>query len=239
MNRKIKIGLIDGLPFRTFNSVITVDNPEINYPWDSELFGVPDYRAHADEMIGVIRKENSDSEILVFPFYPKFNSARKNYILIAKNLAKAIDSKCQIICICLEVLDTKYLSAELLKTYKHAHERGIIICVSAGNNKPFLNPLIHKKYTIPVIGITKNIQIWQHPEYLKGQALNAVSVYSNRYGKANFTNKTSCSTATAAFAGCLSYLIKENSSKNSLSEVQNLFKKNTNEKNHHITFFNI
>lgn len=239
MYKNTKIGLIDGLPFRMLKNMRVIPISGIKYPWDSELFGVPDYRAHADEMIAVIGNENPNSEILVFPFYPKFKSAKANYGLIAQNLENAISHQCQVICICLEVLGVNYLSADLSKIYKKAYEKGIYVCVSAGNHRPFRNPLIHNKYTIPVTGMNGSSKASKPPKYKKSRIHLSVGVGIKNENNSYFNDeKISCSRATAIFAGCLSKSFKKNKATNSPIEFENYFKEHAHETNHFFNFFN-
>ena len=196
-----KVALIDGLPLYIDASYKVVHNDAIQYSWDSDFFGIPEYRLHGMKMARTILKENSKAEILIFPFFPFYNSVFKNYRLLAKSIIKAVDYNCDIICLCLEVLSVNYLSSEMLNAYKYAYNNEVIICVSAGNNRLFKNPLIHKKYTTPVLGLMEEEK------------------FKNDHGKSSFkfmsydeidpfleikNKKMNCSMATAFFCGWLS-----------------------------------
>ncbi|MFP2996638.1 hypothetical protein ABN763_12035 [Spongiivirga sp. MCCC 1A20706] len=196
-----KIALIDGFPCSTHERVTVYHHPKITYSWDSDFFGVPEFRRHADKMIGVIKAENANTDILVFPFYPKHESNTKNLALLAKNIEQAIEHQCTIICICLEVVKGKSLPHVLSRVYKKAKGNGIIVCVSAGNDAPFLNPLIDKKYTIPIIGTAIDGKI---PDHLKIKSTTPVFGFSVFGGTDEKPDRINCSIATARFCGYLS-----------------------------------
>ena len=201
MKGKIKIALIDGLPYCIPKGVKVFYLPEISYPWDSELFGVPEFRNHGKKMLKIIADENPKADVILYPFYPKFKSVFKNYQLLAISIFHAVNAGCQIISMALEVLGAKYLSAEMLKAYRYAYENKVIICVSAGNNNPLNNPLIHKKYTLPIIGLTKKGKI---PEKYINNDSNLKFCYGIYGGDINFNSleneRVSCSIATARFS---------------------------------------
>lgn len=214
MDRKVvskdraKIALIDGLPLSVDSGFKVVSNNSIKYSWDSDFFGIPEYRMHGSKMLKAILKENLNAQIIVFPFYPKFNSVYKNYKILAENIEKAVDYNCGIICLCLEVLSVNYLSSEMLKAYKYAYENRVVICVSAGNNRPFKNPLIHKKYTIPILGFMRDEKFknnYNKPNF-RFISYNQIDLFLEMKSK-----KINCSLATALFCGWLS--VKTNSLK--------------------------
>ncbi|NER17748.1 S8 family serine peptidase [Spongiivirga citrea] len=204
---KPKIALIDGFPRSTYEQVRVHHHPQITYSWDSDFFGVPEFRRHADKMIRVIKSENVNADILVFPFYPKYESNMKNLALLAKNIERAIEHQCSIICICLEVIKGKSLPHALRRVYKKARENGITICISAGNDSPFLNPLIHEKYTIPIVGTTIDGTI---PNHLSIKPTTKTLGFSIFGGTAEKPARISCSTATARFSAYLSKKMTEN-----------------------------
>ncbi len=198
---KPRIALIDGQPFSRFKDVLIVNNTQVSYSWDSDFYGVPEFRIHSDKMIQMIRLKNKDAEILVFPFYPKYESTLKNLRLLANNIEQAIDNKCTIICICLEVIKGKNIPLSLRAALKRAWKNDVIIGVSAGNDAPFSNPLIHVKYTIPIIGTAINGKI---PDHLEIKPTTKVFGFSMFGGMNEKPDRINCSIATARFCGYLS-----------------------------------
>ncbi len=191
-------------------------------------------------MLNIIREENPDAEITVYPFYPKFNSVRKDYHLMAKSIEKAVDHKSDVICICLEVVGAKYLSADMLKVYKYASCQGIVICVSAGNNRPFLNPLIHKKYTIPIIGLTRDNEIPIHLKPENIETIFGIGVYGGRNHEAEQADeKIYCSAATARFAALLSKVLTKHKINVDLKKVNSQFENYSHEIFNDSTYSNL
>ncbi|WP_452223806.1 hypothetical protein [Lacinutrix chionoecetis] len=195
----MKIALIDGLPLKPIKGMSIINNNLIPYSWDSECFGVPEFRKHSTNMLNIIFKENPNADVTVFPFFPKYNSVLKNYKLIAQNIGKAVDLKCNIICICLEVIGATYLSSDVIKAYKYAYANNVLICVSAGNNRLLNNPLIHKKYAIPIVGFLSHISL--NISY-KIDFLDEVE--TRKLVSINSTYSINCSKATAQFVALLS-----------------------------------
>src|SRR5690606_28866066 len=128
MEQNFKIALIDGLPYSLSENIKIVDVCD-NYQWDSEFYGVHDFRMHGEKMARIIKEENTDAEIIICPLYPKFRSENKNYKLLAKCILRAVDECAHIINISLEVMGARYLSSEMLKAYRYAYKNNVIICV--------------------------------------------------------------------------------------------------------------
>jgi len=222
MKKRVKIALIDGLPY-TVPKQVEVYNTYDDYTWDSDFFGVPEFRMHGEKMLKIIREENPDAQVIICPFYSKYESVYKNYKLLARSIIKAVSEKALIISISLEVLGVKYLSVDILQAYKYAFKNRVLILVSAGNEKTFLNPLIHKKYTIPIIGITNTNKIPHNLWFEKKKSTFGYGIYGGeRYLGVEKDEKIYCSIATARFAGQLSILLskfKNNDSNFSIDEL--------------------
>jgi len=210
------LGLIDGLPINYENKVWVYNHqPEI-YSWDSE-FGVPEFRHHATEMLKVIFEESPNAKVKVFPFFPKYSSAYKNYKLLADSIHKAIDFNCNLICLCIEALDRSSLSLEVIKAYERAKKNKIIICVSAGNSNLMKNPLIHKEYTIPIIGLEEK----NNRNYKANYAVDFLNINTNPKMLNEHGDRVNCSRATAHYASILS---KEKQLKGSSDDFNNVVK---------------
>ncbi len=210
------LGLIDGLPINYENKIWVYNHqPEI-YSWDSEI-GVPEFRYHATEMLKVIFEESPNAKVKVFPFFPKYSSVYKNYKLLADAIHKAIDFNCSLICLCIEALDRSSLSLEVIKAYERAKKNKIIICVSAGNSNLMKNPLIHKQYTIPIVGL----EIKNNRNYKANYAVDLLDINTNPKMLNKHGKSVNCSRATAHYA---SILLKGNQPKRKFEGFNSLVK---------------
>lgn len=197
----MKLALIDGMPLNQKQNVSIWNDSSTPYSWDSNQLGVSEFMQHSTNMLDIVFTENPKAEVIVFPFYPKYDSVFKNYQLIAENIENAVSQKCNIICVCLEVVGAKYLSSQMIKAYQYAYANKVVICVSAGNSKFLNNPLIHKKYTIPVIGyvqnkLPNNTYRINYSNFDSIKTLKSISIQTK--------HTINCSKATAQFAAKLS-----------------------------------
>lgn len=209
MNARIKVALIDGLPYER-SEKIKVFTTNDDDSWDSDFFGVPEFRNHGQKMLKIITKENPEADVIICPFYPKHKSVFKNYILLAKSIVKAVDQGAHVISVSLEVMGTKRLSSEMLKAYKHAYKNEVVICVSAGNNNPFYNPLIHKKYTISIVGLNRDNKLPMNLNYNPKNKINSFGIYGGENQiKNSLDERINCSIATARFSANVFYYLSK------------------------------
>ncbi|WP_074406222.1 MULTISPECIES: S8 family serine peptidase [Aquimarina] len=210
MNARIRVALIDGLPYKR-SEKIKVFTTDPNDSWDSDFFGVPEFRNHGQKMLKIITEENPEADVIICPFYPKHKSVFKNYILLARSIVKAVDQGAHVISISLEVMGTKRISSEMLAAYKHAYKNKVVICVSAGNNNTFYNPLIHKKYTISIVGLNQDNKLPLNLNYNPKNKINSFGIYGGENQMDFFVGeRINCSIATARFsANAFYYLSKK------------------------------
>ncbi|WP_194776773.1 S8/S53 family peptidase [Pararhodonellum marinum] len=198
---KGSLALIDGLPYRQDSRLrLLVKQSELDF--DEEQLGVSQFRSHADYLLEIIWQVNPHLEVGLLPFFPTFGEPKEYQLQLASLIQIGVEAGYKVIAMALEGTCYDSISYPLRKAYEHAYRMGVAIVISAGNSDPFRNPLIHARYTFPVVGLSEGCQVSPKFYFRSYYEKKGFGAYGG--GVANYSGQPiSCSSAVVRFASIL------------------------------------